>query len=64
MIGFEFFFLGDLIWKFFLMLMVIIYVKVGILMGEYIFKFVFIVCVYFEGFYYYMVFKGLLFVDL
>lgn len=63
MTGFESFLLGDLTWKFFLMLMAVIHVKAGILMGEYTPKSVFTVCVYFEGFYHHMVLKGLLSVD-
>lgn len=60
MTGFGSFLLGDLTWKFFLMLMAVIHVKAGILMEEYTPKSVFTVCVYFEGFYHHMVLKNLL----
>lgn len=53
------FLLGDLTWKFFSMLMVVIHVKAGILMEEYTPKSVFTVCVYLQGFYHHMAFKDL-----
>lgn len=63
MTGFGSFLLGDLTWKFFLMLMAVIHVKAGILMEEYSPKSVFTVCVYFEGFYHHMALKDLLSVN-
>lgn len=63
MTGFGSFLLGDLTWKFFLMLMAVIPVKAGILMEEYTPKSVFTVCAYFEGFYHHMLFKDLLSFD-
>lgn len=64
MTGFGSFLLGDLTWKFFLMLMAVIHVKAGILMEEYTPKSVFTVCVHFKGFYHHMALKDLLSVNL
>ena len=63
MTGFGSFLLGDVTWKFFLMLMAVIHVKAGILMEEYTPKSVFTVWVYFEGFYHCKVLKDVLSVD-
>lgn len=64
MARFGFFLLGDLIQKFFLMLMTFINVKAGIQMEGQTPKSVFTVYVYFEIFYHHIVLKDLLSVDL
>lgn len=63
MAGFGSFLLGDLTWKFFLMLMAVTHVKAGILMEEYTPKSVFTVCVSIEVFYHHTALKDLLSVD-
>lgn len=63
MAGFESFLLGDLTWKFFLMLMAVTPVKAGILMEECTPKSAFTVCVSIEVFYHHTALKDLLSVD-
>lgn len=63
MAGFVFFLLGDLMQKFFLMLMMFIHVKAGILIEGQTPKSVLIVYLYFEIFYCHIVLKNLLSVN-